>query len=68
MPRVVNDLYALIPSIKARGIGILVVEQDISRSLAVADRFYCLLEGKVSLAGRPADTNREAVMKHYFGL
>ncbi|HEY5209990.1 MAG TPA: ABC transporter ATP-binding protein [Stellaceae bacterium] len=67
-PRVVNDLYALIPSIKARGIGILVVEQDISRSLAVADRFYCLLEGKVSLSGRPADTNREAVMKHYFGL
>jgi branched-chain amino acid transport system ATP-binding protein len=67
-PRVVNDLYALIPSIKARGIGILVVEQDISRSLAVADRFYCLLEGKVSLSGRPGDVSREVVMKHYFGL
>jgi len=67
-PRIVNDLYALIPSIKARGIGILVVEQDISRSLAVADRFYCLLEGKVSLSGRPGDISREVVMKHYFGL
>ena len=36
-------------------------------SLAVADRFYCLLEGRVTLAGIPADTSRDAVMKHYFG-
>ncbi len=48
-PKIVNDLYAIIPSIKARGIAIVIVEQDISRSLAVADRFYCLLEGRVSL-------------------
>jgi branched-chain amino acid transport system ATP-binding protein len=67
-PFVVNELYALIPRIRARGIGILVVEQDIERSLAVADRFYCLLEGKVSLAGRPAEASRDLVMKHYFGI
>jgi branched-chain amino acid transport system ATP-binding protein len=67
-PLVINELYTLIPQIKARGIGILIVEQDIERSLAVADRFYCLLEGKVSLAGRPAEVTRDLVMKHYFGL
>jgi branched-chain amino acid transport system ATP-binding protein len=67
-PIVVDQLYKLIPAIKARGIGILVVEQDITRSLAVADRFYCLLEGRVTLASRPADTSRDVVVKHYFGL
>jgi branched-chain amino acid transport system ATP-binding protein len=67
-PLVINDLYKLIPDIKRRGIGILIVEQDIERSLAVADRFYCLLEGRVSLAGRPSDVTRDLVMKHYFGL
>jgi branched-chain amino acid transport system ATP-binding protein len=67
-PLVINELYTLIPQIKARGIGILIVEQDIERSLAVADHFYCLLEGKVSLSGRPADVTRDTVMKHYFGL
>jgi branched-chain amino acid transport system ATP-binding protein len=67
-PLVINELYTLIPQIKARGIGILIVEQDIERSLAVADRFYCLLEGRVSLAGRPAEVTRDLVMKHYFGL
>ncbi len=67
-PTIINDLYAIIPSIKARGIAIVVVEQDITRSLAVADRFYCLLEGRVSLTGRPQDTSRDAVMRHYFGV
>jgi branched-chain amino acid transport system ATP-binding protein len=67
-PLIVDQLYKLIPTIKERGIGILVVEQDISRSLAVADRFYCLLEGKVTLTSRPSETTRDMVMKHYFGL
>ena len=67
-PLVVNELYALIPDIKRRGIGILIVEQDIERSLAVADRFYCLLEGKVTLADRPGNVTRDVVMQHYFGL
>nr|ART36360.1 C547 [uncultured bacterium] len=66
-PLVVNELYATIPAIRDRGIGIIIVEQDISRSLAVADRFYCFLEGEVSLSGRPGDTDRETIMQHYFG-
>jgi branched-chain amino acid transport system ATP-binding protein len=67
-PVVIDSLYKLVPVIKKRGIGILVVEQDITRSLAVADRFYCLLEGKVTLAGRPSETSREIVLRHYFGM
>ena len=67
-PTIIRDLYEIIPTIRARGIGILVVEQDISRSLAVADRFYCLLEGKVNLSGRPAEVTHDTVVKHYFGL
>lgn len=67
-PLIVDQLYKLIPAIKQRGIGILVVEQDITRSLTVADRFYCLLEGRVTLASRPGETSREVVMQHYFGM
>lgn len=67
-PAIINEIYKLIPEIRARGIGIIVVEQDIGRSLAVADRFYCMLEGKFSLTGRPQEIDRETVMKHYFGL
>ena len=67
-PIVVNELYAMIPRIKQRRVGIIIVEQDIARSLDIADRFYCLLEGRVVLSGRPADFGRDAVVQHYFGL
>jgi branched-chain amino acid transport system ATP-binding protein len=67
-PIVTNELYALIPRIKERGVGIIIVEQDISRSLDVADRFYCLLEGRVVLSGRPGEVGRDTVVQHYFGL
>ena len=67
-PTIINDLYEIIAKIRTRGVGIVVVEQDITRSLAVADRFYCLLEGRINLTGRPRDTTREIVAKHYFGV
>jgi branched-chain amino acid transport system ATP-binding protein len=66
-PRVVNELYRIVPLVRDRGVAVLVVEQDIIRSLAVADRFYCFLEGEVSMSGRPADADRETIMQHYFG-
>lgn len=66
-PRVVGELYAIIPVIRDRGVGVILVEQDIVRSLAVADRFYCFLEGEVSLSGKPGEIDRESIMQHYFG-
>ncbi len=66
-PRIVNEIYEIIPRVRQRGVSVIVVEQDISRSLAVSDHFYCLLEGEVSLSGRPADANRDTIMQHYFG-
>ncbi len=66
-PVIIDDLYRIIPAIREHGVAIMLVEQDITRSLAVADRFYCLLEGRVNLSGRPADTSREVVVQHYFG-
>ena len=66
-PVIIDDLYRILPAIRERGVSILLVEQDITRSLAVADRFYCLLEGKVNLSGRPAEVSRDTVVKHYFG-
>ena len=66
-PVAISGLYQVIPAIRARGVAILVVEQDITRALAVADRFYCLLGGRINLSGRPQETTRETVAHHYFG-
>lgn len=66
-PLVVNQLYEFLPSLRSSGMGLLVVEQDVRRSLAIADRFYCFLEGEVCLSGRSQETDREKIMQHYFG-
>src|SRR6202453_4153953 len=44
-PLVVGQLYDFLPSLRSSGMGLIVVEQDVRRSLAITDRFYCLLEG-----------------------
>jgi branched-chain amino acid transport system ATP-binding protein len=67
-PVVVRDLYAALPSVISSGTTVILVEQDITLALHVADRAYCLLEGRVSLAGQPADLSREAITTAYFGM
>jgi branched-chain amino acid transport system ATP-binding protein len=44
------------------------VEQDIKQAMAVADRVYCLREGRVALEGRPSELGREEITKAYFGV
>lgn len=66
-PVVINDIYAAFPAIAETGVAIVLVEQDVSRGLGVAHRFVCLQEGKVSLAGAPAEHSRADITAAYFG-
>ena len=67
-PIVVRQVYEAIPIIKAQGTTILIVEQDVNQALSVADRFYCLLEGRISLTGTPVSADRQQITDAYFGL
>ena len=67
-PVVVHRLYEALPQIVEGGTTVVVVEQDITLALDVADRVYCLLEGRVSLSGPPADLTRDAITTAYFGV
>lgn len=66
-PVVIRDIYAAMPRIKASGASVIIVEQDIGQALKVADRVYCMMEGRVTLEGRAADINRTAIHAAYFG-
>jgi branched-chain amino acid transport system ATP-binding protein len=66
-PVVIKDIYASLPRIKAGGTSVIVVEQDISQALRVADRVICMMEGRVTLEGTPADLTRTAIQDAYFG-
>jgi len=66
-PIVIERIYEFLPTIVAQGIGVLLVEQDVSQALAVATRVHCLLEGKTSLTGTPNELSAEAIESAYFG-
>jgi branched-chain amino acid transport system ATP-binding protein len=66
-PIVIRDLYAVFASIRREGTSLIVVEQDVSRALSLADRVYCLQEGRVTLEGRPDELSREQIRLAYFG-
>lgn len=67
-PVVIKDIYKRLGQINREGITIVLVEQDIKRSLKVANRAYIMLEGKVVLEGQPATLTEEQVKKAYFGI
>lgn len=66
-PVVIRDIYAALPAIRETGAAVIVVEQDISRALSVADRVYCMMEGRVTLTAPAKDVTREAIHAAYFG-
>ena len=66
-PIVIERIYEFIPQIVAQGVGVLLVEQDVTQALAVATRVHCLLEGKTSLVGVPTELSPAAIEAAYFG-
>lgn len=66
-PVVVQHLYEALETVKAEGTTLLVVEQDVSRVLAVAHRVYCFRKGTISLHDAPSRLTREQIATAYFG-
>jgi branched-chain amino acid transport system ATP-binding protein len=53
-PVVVDRLYEALAMVNRRGVAMLVIEQNVERGLALADRAYVLERGRVALSGQPA--------------
>lgn len=66
-PKVADEIYAAFAAIVERGTGILLVEQDAGRCLAVASYAYVLARGRVVLEGQPDALDRDQVRAAYLG-
>lgn len=68
-PIVVSELYRTLKQIRARGVAILFVEQNVKQSLLEADRAYVLEKGRIVLSGDAAALREtEEVRRAYFGV
>lgn len=67
-PIIVQQLFATIREIRARGMTVLLVEQNANMALSVADRGYVLVTGNLTVEGTPAQLlNNEEVRAAYLG-
>jgi branched-chain amino acid transport system ATP-binding protein len=66
-PVVIRDIYNALPRIRETGAAVVIVEQDIGQALKVADRVYCMMEGRVTLSGTPSTLSRQDIHTAYFG-
>lgn len=67
-PVIIKTIYDALPGIIGEGMAAIIVEQDISKAVAVSQRLYCLQEGRVSLQGASGTVTREAIASAYFGM
>jgi len=67
-PTIIKDIYDSLPAIQSSGTTVVVVEQDIQQAMAVSDRVYCFMEGRVTLEGTPDELSHDAIKQAYFGL
>ena len=67
-PTMVRRIYSALPQLVRIGMAVLLVEQDVTQALRIANRFQCLLEGRTTLEGKPADATRAKIEAAYFGL
>ena len=68
-PLIVCDLFQVLQEIRARGVTVLLVEQNVWQTLHEADRAYVMETGRVVLGGDAADLREEERVKNaYFGV
>jgi len=67
-PMVIEQIYQSFARIGSAGASIVLVEQDVKRAAAAADRVYCLLKGRVTLRGSARDLSFDELCRAYFGV
>lgn len=66
-PLVVRQIYAALEQVRAQGLSIVLVEQDVQRACQTADRVCCLLKGRVTLQGAANAFDYAQIAQAYFG-
>jgi branched-chain amino acid transport system ATP-binding protein len=68
-PLVVEQVFDLVRRIRAEGLTVLIVEQNVQQVLDVVDRAYLIEVGRIRLSGSSAELKNDAMIRQaYMGL
>jgi branched-chain amino acid transport system ATP-binding protein len=66
-PAMVKIVYDALAAIRAQGVTLVLVEQDVQRGMAFSDHLVCLHKGSVRLSGASRTCTLDEVRRAYFG-
>lgn len=64
-PRIIDEIFEAITRLATAGVSILLVEQYISRALAMSDHVYVLDRGRTTFSGAPRDIDQDELAARY---
>ena len=67
-PIVVDEMFQALRSLSTTGVGMLIVEQYVTRAMEMADVVVLLSKGVVSYDGPPSGLDEQAVLQGYLGV
>jgi branched-chain amino acid transport system ATP-binding protein len=68
-PKLVGDVLKRAAALAERGVGVVMIEQNIREAMQVADRMYVLAAGRNRFEGTPADISDDRELMHlYLGI
>ncbi len=59
-PLIVEEIARIITEVKAKGLSILLVEQNLAMALGVVDRVYVMSKGRIEYEGTPNELRQQA--------
>lgn len=69
MPKLVDEIFKAVTTIRDAGVTVLIVEQRLAESLAIADRAYVLQTGRLILSGTARQVRENSdIRKAYLGM
>jgi branched-chain amino acid transport system ATP-binding protein len=69
MPKLVDEIFQAVLTIRKAGVTVLLVEQRLAESLEIADRAYVLQTGRVVLSGSASEViGNPEIRKAYLGI
>ncbi len=67
-PRTVEDLQNIVSDLRAKGLGVLITDHNVRETLAITDRAYIMVDGRILTAGTADElTSDEQVRRIYLG-
>ena len=66
-PMVVDEIFQALSNLAQTGVGMVVVEQYVSRAMSMADSVILLNKGQVTYVGPPSGLDDEAMLRGYLG-